>query len=96
VSDRERGEAAVAAVPTDAVKHAFRQLEPYHGKSNSWGRRGAILAALGTLHERFDKASCDDRGVAGCVRCNVMFLCGTLERLLAASQGPTDNERGPR
>jgi hypothetical protein len=39
------------------------------------------------LRNRFDKASCDSDGVAECVRCNVITLCRTVERLLAATSG---------
>ena len=85
VLDRERGAAAVAAVGEAERLHAFDQLSAYNGQTNTWGKRSALVTTVGMLRNRYEKARCDDEGVAGCIRCQTMFLVKSMERLLAAS-----------
>jgi hypothetical protein len=83
--DRDRGAAAVAAVPSADAEHAADMLREYHGETNSWGARSALICAVGMLRGRYQKARCDSDGVSDCVRCKTMFLVRTMERLLASS-----------
>lgn len=74
------------------IEHAFDQLQPYHGKTNTWGAQAAILSSVRTLREKLARAPCDDMAVSDCIRCNAMFLVKVVERLVArASQ---ENSRG--
>jgi Lar family restriction alleviation protein len=44
----------------------------------------SVTSSIEMLRERYTRARCDNEAVAGCVRCNVMFLIRTIERTRAA------------
>lgn len=70
---------------------AMDALRPYHGEDNPGGKREALVSTVDFLTARYEKARCDDEAVAGCVRCQTMFLARTMQSLLAAlKQGECD------
>lgn len=85
--DRDAGRQAVDAVSPKERENAFKQLEPYHGKTNSWGKRASLISSVGFLRQRYANAPCDSEAVADCNRCITMSLVRTMERLLAATGG---------
>jgi hypothetical protein len=85
---------AILSAPHRGLVEALRPFQPYHGKTNSFGKAQALRASVKLLRERYEQRKCDDEGVAGCSRCSIMFLVNTVEQTLDKALATPAGEGG--
>lgn len=65
-------------------------IVPWEGRAMN--ETPALWSAVKLLRERYEPRRCDDQGLSGCERCNVMFLVDRVEYALRKHEAITDSE----